>query len=273
MPAPVRVFGELRGAPEQGSPRRGWDDGMNRRILTLVLFVLLGAAVNIAVAWGQPWICQWVYRVWPERITETDGYSRDGEDFRSWYVKRTTAVGFDRVLSQWCPGQDMYHMPPSTPPAEDVLPAWAAPARPGGEFPERDIVFRLLDARGWPMLALRSNLDWSFSGQSGPSVLTLGQVVTVSSGYLLAHDRRRSALDIEWAQVVPLAPIWPGFLVNSLFYAALLWLVISGPFILRRFLRFKRGHCPPCGYDLRGAFHAGCPECWWGREEELGAPA
>jgi hypothetical protein len=98
-------------------------------------------------------------------------------------------------------------------------------------------------------------------------VLTLGQVMTVSSGHVLARDRGQSVLDLEWAQVVPLSPIWPGFAVNSLFYGVSLWLVISGLFILRRFIRLKRGHCPPCGYDLRGNPEGGCPECWWGREE------
>jgi hypothetical protein len=239
----------------------------------VVLCVILGGVANTFVACTDPWICQWLYRVWPGGVTEMDGYSRDGEGFRSWYVKRSSAIGFDRVLSQWCTGQDMYHMPSSTPPAESVLPEWAASARPDGESPEREVVCRMVDARGWPMLALRSNLDWSFAGHCGPSVLTLGQVVTVSGGYVPARDRNRSALDIEWAQVVPLAPIWPGFLVNTLFYGAVLWLVISGPLILRRFIRRKRGCCPPCGYDLRGALDAGCPECWWGREKDLGAPA
>ena len=39
------------------------------------------------------------------------------------------------------------------------------------------------------------------------------------------------------AKALPLRPIWPGFAVNTLFYAALLWLLIPGPFVLRRFIR------------------------------------
>ncbi len=43
---------------------------------------------------------------------------------------------------------------------------------------------------------------------------------------------------------MPLGPIPLGFAVNTLFYAALLWLLIPGPFALRRFLRVRRGLCP-----------------------------
>ncbi|MCH7849745.1 MAG: hypothetical protein IIB53_15465 [Planctomycetes bacterium] len=61
----------------------------------------------------------------------------------------------------------------------------------------------------------------------------------------------------------PLAvlPIWPGFGINTLFYATILWLLSFGPFTARRFIRNKRGHCIKCGYDLGHADHRACPEC------------
>ena len=71
---------------------------------------------------------------------------------------------------------------------------------------------------------------------------------------------------------LPLRPIWPGFAVNTLFYATILWLLIPGPFVLRRLIRRKRGRCPKCGYDLRGqppeAGAGGCPECGWNRASQ-----
>lgn len=42
-------------------------------------------------------------------------------------------------------------------------------------------------------------------------------------------------------------------------------------FLLRRTLRimrFNMGECPRCGYNLRGDFDPGCPECGWGRDDE-----
>ncbi len=62
-------------------------------------------------------------------------------------------------------------------------------------------------------------------------------------------------------RVLPLLPLWPGFPINTLFYASLLWLLIPGPFVLRRLIRRRRGLCPACGYDLRHGEHEACPEC------------
>ncbi len=58
---------------------------------------------------------------------------------------------------------------------------------------------------------------------------------------------------------MPLRPIWPGFAVNTLFYAATLWLLILGPFALRRLLRRRRGRCPACSYPMGES--AVCSEC------------
>jgi hypothetical protein len=66
---------------------------------------------------------------------------------------------------------------------------------------------------------------------------------------------------------LPVLPIWPGFAINTLFYALILWLLYCTPFVARRLIRIKRGRCPKCGYDLRGELDAGCSECGWGREE------
>ena len=71
--------------------------------------------------------------------------------------------------------------------------------------------------------------------------------------------------------VVPLAIIWPGFAVNTLFYALILWLYMAVPSVLRRLIRIKRGRCPKCGYDVRHALSGGCPECGWNRQAEHAA--
>ena len=54
-------------------------------------------------------------------------------------------------------------------------------------------------------------------------------------------------------------PAWLGFAIHTLFYAAILWLLISGSFALRRAIRRKRGQCPVCAYPMGEGLV--CSEC------------
>ncbi len=58
---------------------------------------------------------------------------------------------------------------------------------------------------------------------------------------------------------LPKAVVWPGFAINTLFYATLLWLLMYGMSALRRFLRVRRGLCPKCAYPMGES--AVCTEC------------
>ncbi len=65
---------------------------------------------------------------------------------------------------------------------------------------------------------------------------------------------------------LPLLPLWRGLAMNTLLYAAV-WLgLLLMPRIARRWWRVRHGCCRVCGYDLRGGFATGCPECGWKRE-------
>ena len=94
---------------------------------------------------------------------------------------------------------------------------------------------------GWPCLALEG--QWGLVG---------GQP---KAGWLLITQWERRHQSV----VFPLRPLWPGFAVNTLFYAGVLWLLIPGPFVLRRFVRVKRGRCVKCGYPMGES--AVCSEC------------
>jgi len=66
---------------------------------------------------------------------------------------------------------------------------------------------------------------------------------------------------------LPLRPIFPGFIVNTLFYSGVWFGIFFGVGFFKRVLRRKRGRCVKCSYDLRREFDKGCPECGWGREQ------
>jgi len=58
---------------------------------------------------------------------------------------------------------------------------------------------------------------------------------------------------------LPYRPYWPGFAINTLFYAGVLWMLFAGPFALRRMIRRRRGRCPACAYPVGQS--PVCTEC------------
>jgi hypothetical protein len=59
--------------------------------------------------------------------------------------------------------------------------------------------------------------------------------------------------------VLPVLPLWPGFAINTLFYAVIVWLLFAAPFALRRRIRIRRGLCPACAYPIGDS--EVCTEC------------
>lgn len=58
---------------------------------------------------------------------------------------------------------------------------------------------------------------------------------------------------------LPYKPLWGGMLFNTAFYAGLLWVLLFGPFALRRARRARRGLCLACAYPIGTS--AICTEC------------
>ena len=100
------------------------------------------------------------------------------------------------------------------------------------------------DAAGWPMRCLVSLHQEVVAQNTGTS---WGLRFGTSRGFL------------GLPRALPLRPIAVGFTINTLLFAAILWLLIPGPFVLRRFIRRRRGRCPACGYP-RGDSSI-CSEC------------
>jgi hypothetical protein len=147
-----------------------------------------------------------------------------------------------------------------------ILPSWTGltAARPQPGDTRKEV---LIDARGWPLLALKSERDL---GARAP-VLTQGSG-PVYTGFV--PQRGLVAVSTPSTSFgptpLPLRPIWPGLLGNTAFYALLwaaLWYAVAVP---RRFVRevarVRSGQCVRCGYDLGYDFQSGCPECGWRRD-------
>lgn len=118
----------------------------------------------------------------------------------------------------------------------------------------RDTDRRVVLASGWPLLALRSVTEQrpSDGDRLRWGVVAPWRATRVTGG---AFGRASSV-------VLPLRPLWGGFVVNTIGAAGVWGVVLFAPGVMRRWGRRRRGACEGCGYDLRGAAVGGvCPEC------------
>jgi hypothetical protein len=128
-------------------------------------------------------------------------------------------------------------------------------------------------ANGWqrPFGDGESAPSWSI-GSRPPSAqdLSLGREVTETAyGWPLLSAFERVSTGRGVAAESTVALISRAFLIDAVFYAAVWFGLLFGFARLasaKRAIRRRRGRCPRCGYDLRGALENGCPECGWNRQ-------
>jgi len=245
-------------------------------ITQVIVFLLLGAIVNVAVAWGCIAAWEWPFidrfpaelrylsddeLTWPRRVSEH--WPAPHEAFTRPFTGGRATRFFGKIYESE-DGHVRLIRTPATPLEEiDV------------QLLKRHLLFGidLFDA-GWPRRALgwecweEQVVDETPSGQFQSHYVIVGHPSPTTWHIGLPPPNACPGFrgqDDDWKRL-PLRPLWPGFIVNTLFYAIILWLLIPGPFVLRRVIRVKRGRCPQCGYDLRGQLPgAGCPECGWMR--------
>ena len=219
-------------------PRPSWP----RRLRRVCVFLLLGLVTTVGVAWGSAML--W----YPE--------------VRNLFIL-TNEPPYDIALAmERVPGGAVVEVVAQTqqrePASLDSEPRFAGDLRYFDPIGPR---FQPLgtEARGWPLLALRTGATDAGSDRS------------------VSHWRRdtsRGALPIRWLSpilsdsaatvVLPLIPNWPGLLADVVFFAA----VFAAPNVALGSLRHSRrrrwqsqGRCPGCGYDMRGLGEGECPEC------------
>ncbi len=223
---------------------------MKRHLLIIAICLLLGAVVNVAVAWGcAVWLE--VFRGQFERVRDRN---TDLGVFRAAKFSRPGAMYFETV--RW-KGRVQQSVSPTDDPNE-LLPGWTGLTAPtqAYESGKYQIEYRAVDLRGWPMRSL-----WlEYTGHSSSGVLDVqGGLVTSALRMSPRSGRPLTRSGQSFPVALPLRPLWPGFALNTLFYAVILWLLAGGLFALRRDLRIKRGLCPKCAY--RTGESSVCTEC------------
>jgi hypothetical protein len=202
---------------------------MKRWWFTTVVFLLLGAIVNVAVAWGLPAIM--------DEITWSDDGPPTAEDIEWW---QATAPAGREISDE---------------------PALVIRNAALGFFSAYMIEHRRTEASqrkghtcmrrmmGWPMLSFQSTI-WEDGARPGRTLTVRGVVFFLSN---------------LW----PIEPLWIGTVINTMLYAAVLWGLFAMFFALlrnrRSKRRIKRGLCPACAYPF-GESNI-CSECGLARSE------
>jgi len=166
--------------------------------------------------------------------------------------------------------------PAGTPGPESFLPAWCPVNRPSRDIIEHkaNTEQRMIEARGWPMLAM-----WGERDPNAPAPVNSAPSSMMYSGLggLGAAAPSRSTSAAGFAPLLPLHPIWRGFIIDTISLAILYRLIYLALAVPRRFIlemcRMRCGCCLSCGYQLGFDFQAGCPECGWRRSPHDHHPA
>ncbi len=106
-------------------------------------------------------------------------------------------------------------------------------------------------------IVVRLEIGWPFRCLYGVAAVENGE--WASESWLVELPARRTVFGYAWAPELPLRPIWPGWIVNTVLYATILWPLIGGLLALRGLFRVTRGQCPTCGYPIGES--AVCTEC------------
>ena len=214
-----------------------------KHLIRISLCLFLGVVTTVGVAWGlalsHSTSIPLQARIGVLRPLDEPVWIGDHvRDFGTDYIEfSATSVGFGDEK----PGD-----------AARYLPRWSSGGTPPTLADVSNGVLVAEIAGGWPM---RSNFcTVRIEGVTG--------VVSLAGGLAWQSSPADRPL--------PLRPIFPGFIINTLFYAAIWFGVFFGVGALRRFVRRKRGRCVKCSYDLRGApgDDKGCPECGWNRTDQ-----
>jgi len=224
---------------------------VRRWALRICVFLTLGAIVNLAVAWGcgAKGMAD-LRRISPSfsaAAVERDdrGLVREWWTAAVWQAQGCCLVSSERSRSVYSgDAKDSASFASYRHPSA-VLPQWARRLHPEGEFSDDALNdLRQFFASGWPFRGMRCEIELDATSSR-----------QIRGGYAFSGSK------YSW-RLTPFVPIWPGFAINTAFYAVVLWLLFAGPFVLRRWRRIRRGLCPKCAYDLRGsAGTAACPEC------------
>jgi hypothetical protein len=248
-----------------------FSSAVRRHVAKLTLFLILGAIVNVAVAWGCSILVLPTFSradvapaelIWPHHVIPTQFQGQHsmahlqgaGIDYRYVFVLHESLVR-ERPMHAMNLSKVLHSL---------IVTNSRADNRRGAI----DACTQLLEIRtaiagppnlrvdaGWP---LRSMRGW---GPATSEIHTESFQRTIRNPLPPAFSipLQPTIRGSSHVRLLPLEPIGLGFAINTVFYGLVLWLLFAAPFALRRWRRLKRGLCPKCAYPV-GTSDV-CTEC------------
>ncbi len=252
--------------------------------VTVILFI--GASVTVGVAWH----CAVTVDVTAHPV---GAVVYEPEDWGIPSMTLWSHKGAERVLSNETFGginvqggrfeRIQSNLPRGAPPVQ--YPSWSLEGHGGIGFPRDAAAYDgvVEDARGWPFLSMRCTFylrggDCTGAGtyrdpnrpKPAPPEMLMEYQGDASFGASLASGgialpTRDGIPDRmgKTASALPLFPIWPGFLVDTLIFGSPMlvpYLIWSCFRVTRRWVWRRGGRCIECGYQLAAA-QSICSEC------------
>ena len=225
---------------------------MKRWVILITICMLIGAIINVAVAWWFAIRQDW----FNSKTNYTYGLSYDGPGYTMWFVDTRILVG--STSSDSFSIDEYIEVEKRELTSEETLPYWAELIRPDPNasmpfpFPSKTAI-----AHGWP---LRSMMRLSYLLDLDKIDLYDTELYSLNwSAPDWLRGERRFDISPDRSTYLPLKIIWLGFIANTLLYSLAPFLIFILKFKLRGFLRFKRKQCTKCGYPI-GQSEV-CTEC------------
>ncbi|MEM7229290.1 MAG: hypothetical protein AAF432_10810 [Planctomycetota bacterium] len=228
---------------------------MKRLARNTILFLLLGAVINVAVAWG-------IAACLKPQVGMTLQQLKDQDGKRVWYsdMNDERYVGGRYHESTLQTIVSLYYSKPFNPNFDSnsdiVRASWNDHAYRhwmSDELRDSEIKgYEYHVARGWPLITLRARY-WH---------VRLTRFLQ-SDGITLPKPWV-GVIYLRIPRVLPTTPIWSGIILNSLFYAVVGFVIVRILLLIRHIVRARRNRCRQCGYP-RGTSSV-CSECGHGAE-------